>query len=136
MLCGAGCHGDVGVKPGDYLKGLSPLTARRSTVDNMPTIEDAPGMLRVKLREHQKASGSGNDFATVLVVAEHADRAAFARQALAIKLRELDAACAERDKYAEIARLLVEECRVLAIHCERHDADLDAAINGTLRRAR
>lgn len=101
----------------------------------MAIVTDGPGMLRLKMREHQKASGSGNDFATVLVVAEHAERAAFARQALAVKLRELDAVAAERDRLADQARLIGEECRTLAIYCERFDADLDAAINGNLRRA-
>jgi hypothetical protein len=98
-------------------------------------VEDEPGSLRVRLREHQTVSGSGNNYAVVRVVAEHAERAAFARQALAVKLRELDEVAAERDRLAERARLLALECRDIAIHCERHDADLDAAINGTLRRA-
>jgi hypothetical protein len=105
----------------------------------MPAIEDAPGMLRVRLRDTGPGSnhgGSGNDFATALVVAEHADRAAFARQALAVKLRELDAASAERDRYGLMAHNLAKECRELAIHCARFDADLDTAINGQLRRAR
>lgn len=102
----------------------------------MGQVEDAPGMLRVRLREHQKVSGSGNNFAVVLVVAEHAERAAFARQALAVKLRELDAVCAVRDRASAEADRISYECRDLAIHCERFDADLDAAINGTLRRAR
>ena len=102
----------------------------------MPSpITDAPGMLRVKLRDDQTVSGSGNNFATALVVAEHAERAAFARMALAVKLRELDQVCAERDRFAEQARQISQECRDLAVHCERHDADLDAAIRGNLRRA-
>lgn len=98
-------------------------------------IIDGPGMLRVKLRDDQTLSGSGNNFATALVVAEHAERAAFARMALAVKLRELDRVCAERDRLAEQARLISQECRDLAVYCERHDADLDAAIRGNLRRA-
>jgi hypothetical protein len=69
-------------------------------------------------------------------VAEHADRAAFARQALAVKLRELDAASAERDRYGLLAHNLAKECRDLANHCAQFDADLDMAINGQLRRAR
>ena len=105
----------------------------------MTAVNDEPGMLRVRLRDTGPGShhgGSGNDFATALVVAEHADRAAFARQALAVKLRELDVACAHREHWSERARLITQECRDLAIHCERFDADLDAAINGQLRRAR
>jgi hypothetical protein len=105
----------------------------------MNRVTDEPGMLRVRLRETGPGSnhgGSGNDFATALVVAEHADRAAFARQALAIKLRELDAACTERDRFGLIAHNITKECRDIAIHCERFDADLDAAINGQLRRVR
>lgn len=98
-------------------------------------VEDEPGSLRVRMREHQKVSGSGNNYAVVRVVAEHAERAAFARQALAVKLRELDVVAAERDRLAEEARRIAIECRDLAIHCERHDADLDAAINGSLRHA-
>ncbi len=96
---------------------------------------DAPGMLRVKLRDDQTVSGSGNNYPTVLVVAEHAERAAFARIALAVKLRELNDICVERDRLNDVVNQLVRECRDLAIHCERHDADLDAAINGNLRRA-
>jgi hypothetical protein len=99
-------------------------------------VEDEPGSLRVRLRDDQKVSGSGNNYAVVRVVAEHADRAAFARQALAIKLRELDAVAAERDRLAEEARRIAIECKDLAIHCERFDADLDAAIRGDLRHAR
>ena len=92
-------------------------------------------MLRVRLREDQRVSGSGNNYSTVLVVAEHAERAAFARQALAVKLRDLDVVCEERDRLDCEASRLSRECRDLAIHCERFDADLDAAINGQLRRA-
>lgn len=99
-------------------------------------VEDAPGMLRVRLRDDQTSSGSGNNFATTLVVAEHAERAAFARAAFAVKLRELDGVCAERDRLDALASRIANECRDLAIHCERHDADLDAAIRGNLRRAR
>jgi hypothetical protein len=99
-------------------------------------VEDKPGMLRVRLRDDQKISGSGNNYPTVLVVAEHAERAAFARQALAIKLRELDVVCAERDRLSDVANRITKECRDLAIHCERHDADLEASIRGELRRAR
>lgn len=102
----------------------------------MNKVEDAPGMLRAKLRDHQTSSGSGNNFPTVLVVAEHAERAAFARTALAVKLHELDEVCTERDRLSTLADQLTRECRDLAIHCGRFDADLDAAINGTLRRAR
>lgn len=102
----------------------------------MTKVEDSAGMLRVKLRDHQKISGSGNNYPTVLVVAEHAERAAFARTALAVKLKELDVVCAERDRLDLIAHNLTKECRELAIHCERFDADLDMAINGDLRRAR
>ena len=98
-------------------------------------ISDEPGMLRVRLREDQTSSGSGNNFATVLVVAEYAERAAFARQALAVKLRELDSICAERDRLNDLSRRISQECRDLAVHCERHDADLNAAIRGDLRRA-
>ncbi len=98
-------------------------------------ISDAPGMLRVKLRDDQTASGSGNNYATALVVAEHAERAAFARMALAVKLRELDQVCAERDRLDGLASRIVRECRDLAVYCERHDSDLDAAIRGNLRRA-
>jgi len=100
------------------------------------TVADAPGMLRVRLRDDQRISGSGNNYPTALVVAEHAERAAFARQALAIKLRELDGVCSERERLDAIASRLAKECRDLAAHCERHDADLDAAIHGELRRAR
>ena len=105
----------------------------------MTTVVDAPGMLRAKLRESgpgSNISGSGNDFATVLVVAEHAERAAFARQALAVKLRELDVVCAEHDRLVAEVDRLTRECRDLAVYCERFDADLDWAINGQLRRAR
>jgi hypothetical protein len=105
----------------------------------MAIVNDDPGSLRVRLRDTgpgSNISGSGNDFATVRVVAEHAERAAFARTALAVKLRELDVVCAERDRLSEQARLITQECRDLAIYCERHDADLEAAINGQLRRAR
>lgn len=101
----------------------------------MTVISDAPGMLRVRLRDDQKVSGSGNNYPTALVVAEHAERGAFARQALAVKLRELDEVCAERDRLDVIASRLSQECRSLAVHCERHDASLDAAIRGELRRA-
>lgn len=101
----------------------------------MQKITDQEGMLRVRLRDDQTSSGSGNNFPTVLVVAEHAERAAFARQALAVKLRELNEICAERDRLADLARQIQQECRTLAIHCERYDADLDAAISGNLRRA-
>lgn len=98
-------------------------------------IVDGPGMLRVRLRDDQTVSGSGNNFATALVVAEHAERAAFARQALAVKLRELDVVCAERDRLVAVAHRITRECRDLAVHCERHDADLEAAIRGDLRLA-
>lgn len=101
----------------------------------MSNVVDGPGMLRVRMRPEQTISGSGNNYATVLVVAEHAERAAFARQALAVKLRELDVVCAERDRLHEMASRITGECRDLAVHCERHDADLDAAIRGQLRRA-
>lgn len=101
----------------------------------MKKIDDASGMLRVRLRDDQTASGSGNNYPTVLVVAEHAERAAFARQALAIKLRELDEVCAERDRLNAEAARISRECRDLAIHCTTHDNDLDAAIRGKLRRA-
>lgn len=101
----------------------------------MTAVSDAPGMLRVRLRDDQTSSGSGNNYPTVLVVAEHAERAAFARQALAVKLRELDEVCAKRDRLDEQAWQITRECRDLAVHCERHDADLDAAIRGQLRRA-
>lgn len=100
------------------------------------TVEDAPGMLRAKLRADQASSGSGNNYPTVLVVAEHAERAAFARQALAVKLRELDVVCAERDRLNDEARRIQQECRDLAIHCEVHDAHLESAISGRLRSAR
>lgn len=95
------------------------------------SVTDAPGMLRVRLRDDQQ-SGT---YPTVLVVAEHAERAAFARQALAIKLRELDAICAERDRLDEIAAGICRDCRTLALNCEGSDADLEAAIRGRLRRA-
>ncbi len=98
----------------------------------MTAIEDAPGMLRVRLRDDQ-TSGS---YPTVLVVAEHAERAAFARSALAVKLRELDEVCAERDRLDAIASRISTECRVLAIHCQGNDAALESAIRGDLRRAR
>lgn len=93
-------------------------------------------MLRARLKEGQTSSGSGNNFPTVLVVAAHAERAAFARRALAVKLRQLDEVCSERDRLDGEAGKLAKECRDLAIHCERFDADLDAAINGNLRRFR
>lgn len=93
-------------------------------------IEDAPGMLRVKLRDEQTSSGSGNNYSVVLVVAERAERAAFARQALAVKLRELDVVCAERDRLSAEANRITRECRELAIHCERHDSDLEWVIDG------
>jgi hypothetical protein len=102
----------------------------------MNQVEDAPGMLRVRLREDQTVSGSGNNYPTALVVAEHAERAAFARQALAVKLRELDGVCAERDRLDAIASRISQECRDLAVHCTTRDADLDMAIRGNLRRAR
>jgi len=102
----------------------------------MNKVEDAPGMLRLRMRDDQTSSGSGNNYATVLVVAEHAERAAFARAALAVKLRELDVVCAERDRLDREASRISRECRELAIHCEQHDADLEAAIRGQLRRAR
>lgn len=101
----------------------------------MTQVADAPGMLRVRLRDDQTSSGSGNNYPTVLVVAEHAERAAFARQALAVKLRELDEVCTERDRLDSLASRITRECRDLAVHCERHDADLDAAISGRLRKA-
>lgn len=98
-------------------------------------VEDGPGMLRARLRDEQRASGSGNDFATVLVVAEHAERAAFARQALAIKLRELNAKCEEREYIiAEVARVQ-KECQALARECAAYDYDLDQSIRGNLRKA-
>jgi hypothetical protein len=102
----------------------------------MSPVKDAPGMLRAKLREEQTSSGSGNNYPTVLVVAEHAERAAFARHALAVKLRELDVACAERDRLHDEARRIHQECRDLAEHCQIHDAHLEAAISGRLRSAR
>ena len=98
-------------------------------------MKDEPGMLRVRLREDQRSSGSGNNYPTALIVAEHAERAAFARQALAVKLRELDVVCTERDRLSELASQISKECRDLALHCERFDADLDDAISGRLRRA-
>lgn len=112
-----------------------------SVDDRSPrVVVDAPGMLRARLRDPGRPggniSGSGNDFATVRVVIEHAERAAFARQALAVKLRELDEVCAERDRLSDEAHRITRECRDIAICCERHDADLEAAINGQLRRAR
>jgi phosphoribosylformimino-5-aminoimidazole carboxamide ribonucleotide (ProFAR) isomerase len=94
----------------------------------MAAIEDAPDMLLVRLRDGRMAAA--------LVVAEHAERAAFARYALAIKLRELDEAVAQRDVAQELVDRVVKECRDLAVHCERHDADFEAAIRGDLRRAR
>lgn len=97
----------------------------------MNTVVDAPGMLRAKLRDDHPYG-----LPTVLVVAEHAERAAFARQALAVKLRELDDVCAERERLIVEASRIQTQCRALSIHCERFDADLDAAINGTLRVAR
>lgn len=104
----------------------------------MKVVEDAPGVLRVRLRDDQTSSGSGNNYPTALVVAEHAERAAFARMALAVKLRELDAVCAERDRAAAEAERIVKECRVLAAQCEYRDSnlDLDQAIGGRLRVAR
>lgn len=102
----------------------------------MSAVEDAPGMLRVRLRDDQHVSGTGHSYPTVLVVAEYAERAAFARSALAVKLRELDVVCAERDLLAAQVDRLAKECRDLARHCEQNDADLDAAIRGDLRRAR
>lgn len=99
-------------------------------------VVDAAGMLRVRLRDDQTASGSGNNFPTVLVVAEHAERAAFARQALAVKLRELDAVCAERDRLDLLAHNITKECRDLAIVCGEKDAALESAIRGNLRHAR
>lgn len=102
----------------------------------MNIVDDKPGMLRVRLRDDQKSSSSGNDYAVVQVVAEHAERAAFARQALAVKLRELDEVCAERDRLIVLASEISKQCRDLAVHCEHRDADLEAAISGNLRRAR
>lgn len=99
----------------------------------MTKVTDEPGMLRVRLRDDH--TGSGNNFATALVVAEHAERAAFARQALAVKLRELDVVCTERDRLNTLASSISKECRDLAIYCEQHDADLRAAIRGDLRKA-
>lgn len=95
-------------------------------------IADSTGMLRVRLRDDQTSSGSGNNFPTVLVVAE---RAAFARQALAVKLRELDVVCAERDRLDLEASRISKECRDLAAHCTERDSDLEAAIRGNLRKA-
>lgn len=92
------------------------------------------GMLRVKLLESQKSSGSGSDFATALVVAEYAERAAFARQALAVKLRELDVVCDERDRLGVEANRISRECRELVDACAAHDQNLDDAIRGRLRR--
>lgn len=97
----------------------------------MTVVKDAPGMLRVRLRDEHPCG-----MPTALVVAEHAERASFARAALAVKLRELDVLATERDRLiAEVSRVS-RECRDLAIHCERFDADLDLAINGNLRHAR
>lgn len=98
-------------------------------------VANEPGSLIVRLRDHQKISGSGDNYAVVRVCAEHAERAAFARKAFAIKLRELDQVCVERDRLSLLAHNITKECRDLAILCERHDADLDSAINGTLRKA-
>jgi len=98
-------------------------------------VEDKEGMLRVRLRDDQKISGSGNNYPTVAVVAEHAERAAFARTALATKLRELELVCNERDRLNAVAQQLAYECRDLAANCTQHDADLEAAIRGDLRRA-
>lgn len=98
-------------------------------------VVDAPGMLRVRLRDDQTASGSDNNYPTVLVVAEHAERAAFARTALAVKLRELDFVCSERDRLNNLSHILTKECRDLALECETLDANLTAAIRGNLRRA-
>ncbi len=98
------------------------------------SVADAPGMLRVKLLDSQTSSGSGNNFPTVLVVAEHAERAAAVRAGLAVALRELDAVCAEANKLETKRRALVEECQRLAHKCERSDAALDMAIKGDLRR--
>lgn len=93
------------------------------------------GMLRVRLRDDQTRSGSGNNFATALVVAECAERAAFARQALAVKLRELDVVCDERDRLGVEANRISRECRDLVDACAAHDQNLDDAIRGRLRRA-
>ena len=97
----------------------------------MTKVEDAPGMLRVRLREKHD-----HGLPTALVVAEHAERAAFTRQALAVKLRELDVVATECDRLIAEASRLAHECRDLAVNCERFDADLDWAINGGLRHAR
>ena len=93
-------------------------------------IYDEPGALRARLRDFQKVSGSGNDYSVVRVVAERAENAAFARTALAVKLRELDVTCAERDRLSAVADQLTRDCREIAIHCERYDADLEWAIDG------
>ena len=98
----------------------------------MARVEDAPGMLRARLHDENARNG----LATVLVVAEHADRAAFARTALAVKLHELDAACVARDNAEQRVDALMRECRDLANECEVRDADLVAAIKGRCRSAR
>lgn len=117
-------HTDCGC-PHGFPCGLLPIA-----------VADAPGSLRMRMRDDQTASGSANNYAVVSVMTEHARRAAFARAALWVKLRELDEVCAERDRLDDASRRLVQECRDLAVHCERFDADLDAAIRGNLRRAR
>lgn len=98
-------------------------------------MKDEPGMLRVRLRDDQRVSGSGNNYPTALIVAEHAERAAFVQQALAVKLRELDVVCAERDRLDAIANRISNECRDLAKNCVNNDSLLDSAIAGRLRSA-
>jgi DNA-binding transcriptional regulator PaaX len=92
-------------------------------------VADAPGQLRAKLTDNPF-----NEMAAVSVVIEHAERAAFVRTALAVKLRELDAACEQRDHLQAEVNRLAKECRDLADACQADDDDLRQSVTGRLRR--
>lgn len=83
----------------------------------------------LRVRMYDDALGMAN----AIVLAEYSERAAFAHQALAVKLRELDAALLERDRAAAAADRILRECRDLARHCAGRDDDVAAALEGRIR---
>lgn len=124
------CPGPHDVRWYDCTSTGCMLNRRGPRLDGVTPAMDEPGALRVRLRDHQTSSGSGNNYTVALVTAERAECAAFARMALAVKLRELDAVCIERDRLIAKVDELTKECREIAVNCQQRDADLEWAIDG------
>lgn len=70
--------------------------------------------------------------ASVPVTAEAAERAAFARMALAVKLREFETAFIRYEAAADDVNRLRRECQKLAYECDTQDQSLRLAIEGKI----